>query len=98
MSELRVVPNYEKKKRGCQYCALSEKAWVRGALRICCTKDQCPYTVLDKYSTYEEFMASEDSKIMVDQFFDTAAGCYVLSAQGRSPRRTVSDGDYGSSL
>ena len=28
-----------------------------------CPYDECPYHVLDKYETYEEYVESEDSKI-----------------------------------
>ena len=45
-----------------------------------CPWDKCPFTVLDKYNTYEEFMASDDSKILVNEFFATVATVYEMSA------------------
>jgi hypothetical protein len=37
-------------------------------------------------------MASEDSKILVNEFFTTIASCYDL-ATPRTPNRAFSDGD-----
>ena len=63
-----------------------------------CPHDECPYKVLDKYETYEDYMKSEDSKILVDEFFQTVADCYVLSAHNKKPVSNNSDGDYKVSL
>ena len=78
MQRMRVVPGYEKKQRGCQYCFDMGKEHYQGANRIACPHDECPYTVLDNYETYDQFMASEDSKILVDGFFQTVASCHEL--------------------
>jgi len=58
-----------------------------------CPYSECPYKVLDKYESYDEFLESEDSKILVDQFFSTAADCYTLGRITRKPQRMFSDGD-----
>lgn len=78
MQKMRVVPPYEKKKRGCAFCKDMGHTRTGGGLRIGCPHDECPYHVLDKYDSYEQFMASEDSKILVDGFFQTVASCYEL--------------------
>ncbi len=91
---MRLVPYYEKKQRGCQYCAnveIVEGGRSKGS-RTCCPFDECPYAVLDKYKTYEEFMKSEDSKILVNEFFSTVASCYELQSR-MTPNRSFSDGD-----
>ena len=93
MLTMRVVPSYEKKKRGCQYCKNSGRIRTGGGIRTGCPFDECPYHVLDKYDTYEQFMASEDSKILVDEFFQTVASCYELSNGGVQVKRIFSDGD-----
>jgi hypothetical protein len=56
-----------------------QKTRDAGYFRTGCPHDECSYHVLDKYDTYEEFMASEDSKILVDGFFQTTASCYELA-------------------
>lgn len=78
MWKMRAVPLYERKKRGCAYCldVVLKKNGI--AFRTHCPHKECPYHVFDKYDTYEEFMASEDAKILVDGFFQTAANCYEL--------------------
>jgi hypothetical protein len=76
---MRVVPFHEKKKRGCDYCTDKKVTRDHGCLRTACPHDACPHNALDKYETYEEFMASEDSKILVDGFFHTTASCYELT-------------------
>lgn len=44
-----------------------------------CPHDKCPYRVLDKYETYDDYMESEDSKIDVSAFLVEAANCYTLA-------------------
>lgn len=78
---MRVVPNYEKRQRGCQYCFDVGKQHYKGANRIACPHDECPYAVLDKYETYDQYMASQDSRILVHEFFQTVASCYELANQ-----------------
>lgn len=90
--KMRLVLGYEKKQRGCQYCADKKLGNQNGESRTCCPFDVCPYHVLDKHETYEDFMASEDSKILVSEFFQTIASCYDLSMP-RTPNRGFSDGD-----
>ena len=60
------------------------KEHYNGANRIACPYDECPHTVLDKYETYEQYMASEDSKILVHEFFQTVASCYELANSNAS--------------
>lgn len=56
------------RKRGCQDCAhVGRKA--SGWLGKGCPYKECPYKVLDKYNTYEEYLASDESKIKTPQFF-----------------------------
>ena len=68
----------ERKQRGCAYCLHVDYGKFNGSTRLTCPFDKCPYQVLEKYKTYEEFLASEDSKILVDEFFQTAACDYEL--------------------
>lgn len=90
--KMRKVLGFEKKQRGCQYCADMKLGRFDGESRTCCPFAVCPYHVLDKYKSYEDFMASEDSKILVNEFFSTIASCYDL-AMPRTPNRGFSDGD-----
>lgn len=92
-TKMRKVLGCEKKQRGCQYCADMKLGRFDGESRTCCPFAKCPYHVLDKYDSYEEFMASEDSKIMVTEFFTSIASCYEL-ASSRKVNRDFSDGDY----
>ena len=91
---MRILPIYEKKQRGCQYCADFETERIGSRIRGVCPFEECPYHVLDKYESYEAYMASEDSKILVDEFFSTASGAYELMRQCHTPNRTFSDGDH----
>lgn len=90
---MRMIPLHDNKKRGCQYCMNKQSARFDGQLRSGCPFMECPYHVLDKYDSYEEFMESEDSKILVAEFFTTVAGCYELAKCSQSPKRVFSDGD-----
>ncbi len=89
----RIVHLYERKQRGCVYCNYVVKGGGSGN-RIACPFDECPYKVLEKYETYEEFMASEDSKILVDGFFQTAASCYELGNGNVTVRQIYSGRDF----
>ena len=93
MEQNRAIKSHERKKRGCQYCLHVTTMRHYGEIRNACPFEVCPYEVLDKYDTYEEFMASEDSKIMVTEFFSSVASCYELSSSTHSPTRSYSDGD-----
>jgi hypothetical protein len=78
---MRILPTFEKKKRGCAYCNdMKQVHHGYQGLRNSCPYDECPYKVLDKYDTYDQFMASEDSKIPVDAFFQTMPSCYELQS------------------
>lgn len=90
---MRRVPYYEKKQRGCLYCLNVIPQRCRGQNYTSCPFEECPYTVLDKYKTYEEFMASEDSKILVNEFFKTVATVYEFSASPCKTKVLFSDGD-----
>jgi hypothetical protein len=59
---MRFLKKEEKTKRGCAYCADTVKIYIRSH-RLLCPYEECPYTVLDKHDTYEEFMKSKDSTI-----------------------------------
>ena len=75
----RVLHLYERTQYGCAYCQNVQHVKHGGCNRLACPFRKCPYKVLEKYDTYEEFMKSEDCKILVDGFFHTAASCYELS-------------------
>lgn len=89
---MRMIPYFEKKQRGCQYCLHMTLHSMKGDSHTACPFDECPFTVLDKYKTYEEFMKSEDSKILVNEFFQTVASCYELQSRP-SANKYFSDGD-----
>lgn len=89
----RKVLGSEKKQRGCQYCADMKLGKFDGESRTCCPFAVCPYHVLDKYKTYEEFMDSEDSKILVNEFFTSIAYCYDFTTTQKR-NRIFSDGDF----
>lgn len=89
---MRVISKDEKIKRGCIYCIHIKKFRNHDGVRSGCQFDECPYTVLDKYESYEEFMASEDSRIPVDEFFQTAADCYTLATPYKTQKRRSFDG------
>ena len=91
---MRVLQLSEKKQRGCQYCAKMQVIRCGKEWRCACPEDECPYHVLDKYESYEAFMESEDSKILVTEFFSSVAGCYELSSSEHTPKRIYSDGDH----
>ena len=96
---MRTVPNFEKKKRGCIYCKDAVRKMRGKGWREFCPFDKCPYHVLDNHKTYEEFMASEDSKIHVTEFFQTIPSVYELSSSYNSkPKWLCSDGDARNSL
>lgn len=90
---MRAVPCYEKKQRGCCYCTHVKVKAFKGDSHTACPFDVCPFHVLDKYKTYDEFMASKDSKILVNEFFTTIASIYELASE-RKPSRGFSDGDH----
>ena len=89
---MRMVPGFEKKQRGCMYCFHMDAKRFGKDTRTACPFDECPYHVLDKYKTYDEFMASKDSLILVGEFFTSFASVFD-SSMPRTPNRTFSDGD-----
>ena len=91
----RIIPLFERKHRGCQFCLHVSEVRIRGKYRNACPFDECPYKILDKYKTYEEFMASEDSMIFVTEFFSTVPSVYELGAFSHAPRGIFEDkGDF----
>ncbi len=60
--------------------------------RYTCPHKECPYKVLDKYETYEDFLDSEDSKILVPEFFQTNADCYELAQVRDNPYHLYFEG------
>ena len=90
---MRMVPYFEKKQRGCMYCNHMEAKEFGKEIRTACPFDECPYHDLDKYKTYDEFMASDDSLILVGEFFTTVASAYELGSS-HTYNRTFSDGDH----
>lgn len=92
---MRLIPLYEKKQRGCQYCLQMQYVKHEGKYRTACTLEECPYQVLEKYKSYEEFMASEDGKILVTEFFTTVPDCYELAKCEHTPMGIYKDkGDF----
>jgi hypothetical protein len=92
---MRFIKFQEKKKRGCLYCqnvVVKKSGYGGGDSHTACPFDECPYKVLDKYETYEAFMKSEDSKILVNEFFSSVASCYECQSR-MTPNRSFSDGD-----
>ena len=91
----RILGFPEKKQRGCSYCLDVTLVRNGSELRNACPYSKCPYGVLDKYKTYEEFMASEDSLIRVSEYFSTLPSLYELSAMSHAPKGIFEDkGDF----
>lgn len=91
----RVLPGFEKKQRGCQYCDDVTTLRYEGQIRNACPFSKCPYEVLDKYRTYEQYMESEDSKIFVTEFFSTVPSAYELGSFPHAPKGIFEDkGDF----
>ena len=89
----RFVPLSENRQRGCRYCLHVTSARRSGQKQTACPFDECPFIVLDQYNSYEEFMASEDSKILVTHFFETVASIYEMSANPSKTKCLFSDGN-----
>jgi hypothetical protein len=91
----RIIQYYENRQRGCQYCLHVTEVRYGGKYRNACPLAECPYEILEKYNSYEEFMASEDSKIFVTEFFQTVPTVYELSCLSHAPRGIFEDkGDF----
>lgn len=85
--QVRKLKNAELYKRGCLYCLdmiSTEVPWGNYNAKSC-PHEECPYHVLDKYETYNDFMKSEDSKILVDEFFDSGKHEYRLVFKKKMP-------------
>lgn len=77
---MRQLTLRERKQRGCAYCL--DMAIItddKDKQHMMCAHGECPNKVLDKFESYEEYMESEDSKILVTQFMEQAANCYTLA-------------------
>lgn len=61
---MRKLTIREIRHRGCYYCEKRVDKWneAEGCNRSNCPYEECPYRILDKFDTYEEFMESEDCK------------------------------------
>jgi hypothetical protein len=82
---MRLLAAGEKKKRGCEWCAELGKKFDahRGGMRLACPHRACPYTVLDKYDTYEDFLQSKESGINITALLDTNWRAGRVSPQAR---------------
>lgn len=69
---MRLLTVGEKQKRGCVYCAKVRTTYIkgRGARRLVCPHTACPYTVLDKHDTYDDYMKSKDSTVNIAEMLD----------------------------
>lgn len=79
---MRVLATAEQRKRGCSYCTQIERVYAPksgSGKRRACPHKACPYTVLDKYDTYEEYMESEDSRINIAAFVEAVGGAGRLT-------------------
>ena len=91
----RMLAAYEKKQRGCIYCLHVTTVRYNGEIRNACPFEECPYEVLSKYKTYEQFMASEDSKIFATEYFSTVPSMFELGAFPHAPKGIFEDkGDF----
>ena len=93
MDDVRFLKRHEMKQRGCEYCidritGLDESEKIRKG----CIHTKCPYKVLDNYETYDDFLASEDSLIIVPEFFQTNADCYELAQVRDNPYHLYFEG------
>ena len=91
----RLLTSFEKKQRGCSYCLHVDVVRLSCGIRNVCPYAECPYEVLEKYRTYEDYMASEDSLIMVNEYFSTLPSIYELSTFSHAPKGIFEDkGDF----
>lgn len=54
-----------------------------GGRRNSCPHKECPYTVLDKYDTYEDYMKSKDCEINIAAFVDAVGGAGRVTPSAR---------------
>lgn len=88
---MRRLTKADMKQRGCDVCL--DKTMIRenNKNHDVCKHEKCPYTVLDNYETYDEFLASKESRILVENFFSQVANCYTLGSISSKPQRMFSD-------
>lgn len=57
-NNFRPLRQKEMNKRGCVYCLdmTVVKLRGRGGRKLCCTHPKCPYRILDRFKTYEDFI------------------------------------------
>lgn len=62
---MKYLSECEPEKRGCYYhCTDTRLISVgKGNFRRYCIHEKCPYRILDKYETYEDYLKSPDSRI-----------------------------------
>ena len=53
----RIVTQAERDQRGCQFCEDSYKGWM-------CPYEVCPYTEMDGFTKYEDYIKSIGSESM----------------------------------
>lgn len=60
--KVRVVTSAEKRKRGCVYCVDNVREENSRGINVgrYCPFEKCPYSELDKYKTYEQYIRSTD--------------------------------------
>jgi hypothetical protein len=91
--EVRKQTKVEIIKRGCEWCTDRKRARsTDGVVRYGCIHSKCPYTILDKYETYDEFLDSDDSRIITPEFFRTSADCYELAQVRDNPYHLYFEG------
>ena len=71
---MRVLRKAETTKRGCSYCTdiIRERIEKTGGGRSRCPHEECPYKVLDKYDTYEDYMQGDECKEILKAMLDIA--------------------------
>jgi hypothetical protein len=57
----RVLTQKEQVKRGCRYCTDCTTTVSNSLNRNACKHSKCPYTELDKYPKYSDYIKSCDS-------------------------------------
>lgn len=61
---MTLLTSCEHEKRGCYYCKdITRAQYGQRDVRLYCIHDECPYRVLDKYETYQDYLNSPDSRI-----------------------------------
>ena len=89
---MRIITSYEKRQRGCQYCTDVATNPRQYGERTACPHVVCPFGVLEKYRSYEDYMKSDDCKLLVGEFFKSVSGFYECPKRNYSPRKLHSDG------